>query len=108
MIKQAIETIRENPTIFPSVIKGKAFTKSPKVTRRAYKDTESFIRGWEFEEVTNEELIEQYINLIFRLERFENTALFEDFYVDVMAEVERKITKLIYPDFEKFFSQLLN
>lgn len=100
--KIAADTIREDAQLFQSVIKGKVFS------RKSYKDAESFIKGWTNNEITNEEYIEQFINLLFAIRRFEITELYEDFFVEVMSKVESKIIKLIEPDFEKFFAQLLD
>ena len=106
--KTAAETIRNDAQLFQSVIKGKGFSKSMKVSHISFKDAESFIAGWVNGQVTNEEFIEQFINLLFAIRRFEMTGFYEDFFVEVMINVERKILRLIEPDFEKFFEQLLN
>ena len=106
--KIAADTIRNDAQLFQSVIKGKVFNKSMKVSRVSYKDAESFIKGWTNNEITNEEYIEQFINLLFAIRRFEITELYQDFFVEVMSKVESKIIKLIEPDFEKFFTQLLD
>lgn len=106
--KTAAETIRNDAKLFQSVIKNKVFTKSTKVSRVSYKDAESFVRGWVSNEITNEEFIEQFINLLFAIRRFEVTSFYEDFFPEVMLKVESKILKLIEPDFEKFFEQLLH
>jgi hypothetical protein len=100
--KIAADTIRNDAQLFQSVIKGKVFS------RKSYKDAESFIKGWTDNEITNEEYIEQFINLLFAIRRFEITEFYQDFFIEVMSKVESKIIKLIEPDFEKFFAQLLD